>query len=175
MSKALLVIFLFLFLIFTPTIQARTTPEDIVNAKKLEYTQRLQNYSTQGKQKLDDFEKRIANLNKLITEDYETQMLRQGSILDEYIRRNQISERQGDGISRNLSEPVENSRYWITYAHEAAAYQAAKIYIPTLSGEANINRDLTTQINILQSDINILRNKVLKSQTILKNLVSGKK
>lgn len=171
MSKILPAFIFLLFIFITPTIQARTTPEDIINAKRQEYNQRLQNYSPEGKQKLADFERKIADLNKLITDDYETQMLRHGTILDEYIRRNQISERQGDGISRNLSEPVENSRYWITYAHEAVAYQAAKIYIPNLSGEANINRDLATQINILQSDTNILRNKIIKSQTILSSLL----
>ncbi|EKD90715.1 MAG: hypothetical protein ACD_30C00100G0005 [uncultured bacterium] len=171
MSKILPAVIFLLFLILTPTIQARTTPEDIVNAKKQEYNQRLQNYSPESKQKLADFERKIADLNKLITDDYETQMLRHGTILDEYIRRNEISERQGDGISRNLSEPVENSRYWITYAHEAVAYQAAKIYIPSLTGETNINRDITSQINILQSDINILRGKVTKSKNILMSLL----
>lgn len=155
-----------------PNAYSRTTPEDIINAQKQTYNQKVSNYSPEGKQKLSDFEKKIADLNALITSDYETQMLRQGTILDEYVKRNEILERQGDGITRNLSEPVENSRYWITYAHEAVAYQAAKIYIPALTGEANINRDLTTQINILQSDINILRGKVIKSQNILKQTVN---
>ena len=72
-----------------------------------------------------------------------------------------------DGIARNLSDPVENARYWITYAHEAIAFQAAKNYMFGLSSEANIDRDIIVQIGALQNDIGILKGKVEKSKTAL--------
>ncbi len=53
-------------------------------------------------------------------------MLTQGGILDEFIRR------KGEGAG------TDKTRYWITYAHEAVAYQAAKVYIYNLTSEGNL-------------------------------------
>lgn len=101
-------------------------------------------------------------------------MVRQGEILDEFIGRNNANKITGaDGIHRNLTDPIENARYWLTYAHEAVAYQAAKVYVYNLTSEKNVNQDILSQINILSSDLNILRNKVLKSQQIIGGLVSS--
>lgn len=99
-------------------------------------------------------------------------MLRQGQILDEYMSRNDMQEgSETDGIHRNLSKPVENARYWLTYAHEAVAYQAAKVYIFNITSEGNIKSDLNREVDELSSDLNILRNKVLKSQKLIESLV----
>jgi hypothetical protein len=89
-----------------------------------------------------------------------------------FVFRQGIQERQADGITRNLSDPVENARYWITYAHEAVAYQAAKHYIFDLSGEANMKANVTSKINQLANDIDILAGKVDKSQKLVEALVS---
>lgn len=157
---------------FIPNIiSARTTPADIVNSRRDEYNLRVSKYSESSKNKLNEFDKKISDLNRLATEEYENQMLRQGQILDEYLRRKGLLERQGDGIQRNLQDPVENARYWITYAHEAVAFQAAKAYIYNLTGESNLSRDINSQISALQSDLNILRGKVLKSQKLVSELV----
>jgi hypothetical protein len=152
--------------------QARVTPEDIINAQKEEYNLKVKNYSPQYKTKLETYSKKIDSLNKAITADWEAQMVKQGEILDEYVRRKSLAENGGkDGINRNLTEPVENARYWLTYAHEAVAYQAAKNYIFDLTGEKNVNSDILSEINLMQSDLNILRNKVIKSQNIISDLI----
>ena len=114
------------YLILTTSVSARTTPEDIVNAKKDAYNQRVTSYSPESKQKLEDYSQKIADLNKKITEDYQLNMEAQAQILQEYIKRNP---------EKASSSQVENANYWLTYAHEAVAFQAAKIYIFDLSGE----------------------------------------
>lgn len=153
---------------FAPPIQARTTPEDIYNEKRQAYETKRQTYSLENQKKLDLYEAEIKNLNKFITHELENNTLRQGEILNEYILRNDIpTVPETDGIKRNLSDPVENARYWITYAHEAIAFQAAKNYTFSLTGEANIDRDIIVQINALQGDTGILKGKVEKSKQAL--------
>ncbi len=174
MPKLVLTLFFIISLFIIPSItQARTTPEDIINAQKDTYNQRIKNYSASNKQKLQTASDKIELFNKEKTDLLETNMVRQGQILDEYMRRNHMEEGpETDGIHRNLSKPVENARYWLTYAHEAVAYQAAKIYIFNLTSEGNINGDINSQISQLQSDLNTLRSKVVKSQQIIADLVS---
>ena len=169
----------FLFLcsfLLIPTTYARTTPEDIVNAQKQSYQQSIQNYSTQNKQKLEIWDKKIEQFNDQKSAELEYIMETQGAILDEFIHRNEIAEKkQTDGKTRNLSDPIENARYWITFAHEAVAYQAARVYVFSPSGEANINQTITSTINQMHSDLNILRQKVQKSQDIMENLITNSK
>lgn len=152
---------------------ARVNPESIYNEAREGYEKKRQTYSLENQKKLDQYEEEIKGLNAFITTELEHDTLRQGEILDEYIRRNDIpTVPETDGIRRNLTDPVENARYWITYAHEAIAYQAAKNYLFSLSGEANVNRDITLQINALQGDIGVLKGKVEKSKQALIQLLN---
>lgn len=154
--------------VFASTISARTTPEDIYNQNRQAYETKRQTFSLENQKKLDAYEDEIKALNAFITKELENNTLEQGEILDEYIRRNNIpTVPETDGIKRNLSDPLENARYWITYAHEAIAFQAAKNYMFSLSSEANINRDITIQIQALQGDIGVLKGKVEKSKQAL--------
>jgi hypothetical protein len=160
--------------LFVPSISARTTPADILNEQKQVYENRVKNYSPASKQKLTDLSQKIAALNKQATSDWETNMIRQGEILDEYMHRNNLQEGpETDGIHRNLSNDVENARYWLTFAHEAVAYQAARVYIFDLTSETNINSDINRDVTQLSSDLNILRGKVLKSQKLIEALVTN--
>ncbi|MBI2022398.1 hypothetical protein HYS97_00920 [Candidatus Daviesbacteria bacterium] len=163
---------LFLLLIVPQTAYARITPEDILNDQREAYNQRIKNYSPQNKQKLEEFEKKIADFNKEKTNLLGELMERQGLILDEYIRRTGVDPRyETDGIKRNLENDVENTRYWLTYAHEAVAFQAAKVYVFNLTGQSNINRDINSTISQMYADLNGLRSKVIKSQKIILDLV----
>lgn len=173
MKKLLLIILLFLTLYASPfTLYARTTPDDILREQREVYNNRVKNYSPENQKKLAEFEQKIAAMNKYQTDVLESKMRRQGEILNEYVFREGIQERQADGITRDLSDPVENARYWITYAHEAVAFQAAKHYIFDLSGEANIKTNVTSKINQLANNIDILAGKVDKSQKLVEALVS---
>jgi hypothetical protein len=175
MSK---ILYFFLILAFSsyllaPSIYARTTPEDIVNAQKESYQQSIKKYSAENKQKLDMWDKKIEIFNDQKSAELEHIMQTQGVILDEFIRRNEVAEKTiTDGKTRNLSDPIENARYWLTYAHEAVAYQAAKVYVFNPTGEVSINQNILSTINIMQSDLNILKGKVQKSQTIMEELIT---
>lgn len=171
----LLVIFLTSLVTITlsaPFVQARTTPEDIFNAKKDAYQQKVSKYSPTSQQKLDSLSQKIAEVNQVRSAQLLLITKRQGEILDEYLIRQEIIEQGGrDGINRNLSDPIEKARYWITYAHEAAAYQAAKIYLYSLTSESNIKSDSLNLISTLQADLNSTRQKVINSQKILNDLL----
>jgi peptidoglycan hydrolase CwlO-like protein len=174
MKKLFLIILLsFLTLYTSPfTLYARTTPDDILREQRDVYNARVKNYSPENQRKLAEFEQKVAAMNKNQTDILEAKMVRQGEILNEYVFRQGIEERQADGISRDLSNPVENARYWVTYAHEAVAFQAAKHYIFDLSGENNIKANINSDINQLANDIDILAGKVDKSQKIIETLIN---
>lgn len=177
MLKFLPILFSLFFLFHTSSFTlhnslARTTPEDIVNAKREIYQKMIQNYSEKHQGQLEDLYQKIAGVNKNVTDELSQIMERQGQILEEYIKRSGTDPRyQTDGIHRNLDDKVENARYYLTFAHEAVAFQAAKIYIFELTSEANIKKDALSTISQLQSDLNTLKGKVTKSQNTIKVLV----
>src|SRR6266853_120997 len=123
-----------LILLFPTLVHARITPNDIVNDNREAYQLRIKNYSPQNQKNLESLQQKIVQVNKTRTDQLEAITLVQGEILDEYVFRKGIHEKSEDGVHRDLTDPVEKARYWITFAHEAVAYQAAKIYIPNLNG-----------------------------------------
>lgn len=141
---------------------ARVTPEDIVHSQREAYKSRVVNYSAEHKQKLEQLSANITRVNKTRTDDLERNMETQAAILDEY-------ERRANGKN---AEGLKKARYWITYAHEAIAYQAAKIYIFNLSGEKNIKNDALSTIGLFQSDLNSARTKAIGSQKVLQEVIS---
>lgn len=149
------------FIFFPGVAAARTTPEDIFNAKKETYNKTIVSYSSSNKQKLDQLAQKISQINKTRTDELDQIMVTQAVILDEY-------EERSDG--KNVEE-IKKSRYWITYAHEAVAYQAAKNYVFELNGEGRIKGDALSTVNLFQSELNSTRAKVIKSQKILEGVV----
>lgn len=162
-----------LLALFVPvSIQARTTPEDILNQQRQVYQQKIRNYSPENRIKLERLNKQINDLNQKLSNELEQNILRQGEILDEYVERNGIEEDGGkDGINRNLSGKVENARYWITYTHEAVAFQKAKVYVFNLTSEKNLKSDANNLISRLQGDLNGTRQKVINSQKTLGGII----
>ncbi|MDO8570060.1 MAG: hypothetical protein Q7R97_00555 [Candidatus Daviesbacteria bacterium] len=166
----LILILFFLLISFPSLVFARVTPEDIVQEKRATYEQKVKNYSALNQQKLEKLAKDIALVNKKRTDELENIMIAQGNILDEY-------ETRSAGPSGSLrinknSEAIKNARYWITYAHEAVAYQAAKIYIFNLSAEQNINNDAVSLINQMAGELNSSRTKVINSQKTLEKTIN---
>ncbi len=151
-----------LWLIINPVIAfARVTPEDIVNSKKEAYQKTVQSYSPLHKQQLTDLAGKITQVNKKRTDELDWIMINQALILDEY-------ERRSNG--KNV-EQIKKARYWVTNAHEAVAYQAAKIYIFDLTRETNVKNDALNLISLVQSDLNSARSKVIYSQQILEETI----
>lgn len=141
--------------------QARITPEDIMNTKKDLYQEKVASYSTINQMKLQKMGEKIAATNKKLTDELSNIMALQAMVLDEYERRN----------PNQSLEKVKKVRYWITFAHEAVAYQAAKIYIFGLTREQNIKSDVKSTLNLFQSEVSATRSKVINSQKMLKELV----
>lgn len=148
------------FFIPLSLLDARVTPEDIVNSKKESYQSKVHNYSLENQTKLDELAKKIDQVNKKRTDYLAEIMAIQAAILDEYEKR---QEQDKEGIKK--------ARYWVTYAHEAVAYQAAKIYIFNLSSEVNIKKDALAAINLFQGELNSTRSKVIYSQKVLQEVV----
>lgn len=170
MKGIIITVITFINFITVITVLARITPEDIVNSKKQAYESRVVNYSAAHRQNLEDLSKKIAGVNKKRTDGLERNMETQAFILDEYETRLH----QGSGGQGRRADEIEKARYWITYAHEAVAYQAAKIYTFDLSGESNITRDALNTVSFFQSELNSTRSKVINSQKILKETIKIK-
>ncbi|MFH0937110.1 MAG: hypothetical protein V1808_02370 [Candidatus Daviesbacteria bacterium] len=157
-----LVLIILCLLIFPQTVFARVTPEDIVNSQRKNYQTKVQNCSPVNKQKLESLAKQIAEINKFRTDQLERIMEGQAAILDEYQRRS----------GGTNTEAIEKARYWITYAHEAVAYQAAKIYIFDLSSEGNLKNDVNSTINLVKGELFSARSKVINSGQTLKGVIT---
>ncbi len=163
---ALFVILISLF-IAVPQVFARTTPADIFNSEQQAYQQTVSHYSTAHQQALKNLSDQIAMVNKSRTDQLNQIVETQAAILDEYNRRH-----PGQNATTSTTDH-ESPLYWLTYAHEAVAYQAGKIYIFDLTSESNIERDATSTVNIFQSDLESVRAKVVKSQGIIGSLVKN--
>lgn len=170
--KYILPICLIIFLFFSKYSFAKATPASTINSQIESYNQTVKTYSKSHQQSLTKLSKDITDLNQQKTSELEQNLQTQGEILDEYVSRNNLSENGGiDGIHRN-SDSLSQARYWLTFAHEAVAYQAAKNYIFYLTSENNIKSDANNLIGSFETDLNYVRNQVLKSQVTIKNLVS---
>lgn len=154
-------LFLIYFMFFPQTAQARITPEDIVQTKRETYEKKVVTYSLDSQQKLTKLAEKIAFYNHQRTGEMDKVMETQAAILDEYERRNPAKNKAG----------IKKARYWITYAHEAVAYQAAKIYILDLSSEVNIKNDALSLINLFSSELKSTRLKVLNSKKTLEEVI----
>lgn len=157
----ILILILFAFMFFSHSAFARVTPEDIINARQEAYDKKIVNYSFLNQQKLKTLGQKIAQINKKRSDELDKIMVTQAEILNEYERRSGGENKAG----------IEKVRYWVTFAHEAVAYQAAKIYIFDLSTEKAIRNDVLATINLFQSELNSTRSKVIYSQKVLKETV----
>ena len=162
MTIKLLALFLslFLFVFVNPAHARRITPEDVINTKKGKLNAKVANYSNENKLKLEKISEKISNLNKEKTDGLDRIMIIQAQILDGHQKR----------LGKE-TEHIEKARYWITYAHEAVAYQAAKIYVFELSSEANLKSDMLSTISLFQNELNSTSSKIIKSQNILRETV----
>lgn len=166
MKKIIIIVITFINFIIVINVFARITPEDILNSKKEAYEAKIQNYSPENKKKLENLAKEIAEINKNRTGELERIMKVQAAVLDEYEAR---SEKKGEQEKNKAN--IEKARYWITYAHEAVAYQAAKIYVFNLTSETNIKSDAFPLVNLFYSELNSTRSKVITSQKTLQSIV----
>lgn len=163
MIKVTFLVWLTVFFSFAPLVQARVTPEDIVEAQRESYRSSTESYSEANKQKLANLQTDILALNRKLTAELDYSMVVQALILDEFELR----------AGSKYKSQIEDTRYWITFAHEAVAYQAAKTYIPKVSVESNIKNDSLSTISLFKSEISSVRLKVIKSEAILKGLLKN--
>ena len=157
----ILMLLILLAMIWPGQVFARVTPEDIVNSKREAYEKTVKNYSFDHKQKLKILSEKIAEINKRRADELDQIMINQARILDEYELRSNGNNKVG----------IEKARYQITYAHEAIAYQAAKIYIFILNGEGNIKNDALNLISLFEGELLSARSKVIYSGQILKGVI----
>lgn len=156
-----------LLLLFTPvnTTLARVTPEDIINSKQSAYQQKLKNYQPTNQLKLENKSKQIAMLNHQLVNVLENNINLQAAVLDEYEKR----------MKGKNTQKIVQARYLLTFAHEAVAFQKAKIYIFGLRDESNIGQDMSLTISLFQTEMLYARSKVVDSQILIKGLVNENK
>lgn len=158
-------------------VYARTQPSDIITENQQAFQSRLSKYSPTHQQQLKDLTAQIAQINKEETDKLEQIMITQGLILDEYQRRNLTQERidtqtkyhtPNDALTK---DGIEKARYWITYAHEAVAYQAAQVYVINLTSESNAKSDVKATVAQMKAGLTTARQKVLNSQKTLEGVI----
>jgi hypothetical protein len=131
-------------------------------AQRKAYNDKLATYSPASQQKTKALADLIVEVNNQKGNQMAAQMDAQAAILDEYQRRH--------GNDEN-DPKVAKARYWLTYAHEAVAFQQAKNYIFNLTSESHLKADLSPTVSQLENDLEATRKKVLNSQVIIQELV----
>lgn len=150
-------------ILYTQPVLARVTPADILNERRGDFTKQFDRYSPAGQAKIQTVMDAINQANADSTAILSTIMLRQGNILDEYLSRKKFVE----------TESIKDSRYWVTFAHEAIDYQKQRVYIPVLNGESNINSDLGNLLSNYKSQLAYARGTAVKSLDKLTNTIQG--
>lgn len=151
-------------MLFPQTVLARrTTPADIIDTKKATYEEKVKSYSSTHQAQLKKFSEEISRVNEYRSNQLRQIMDTQAAILDEFQRRHE----------GQYKDSVEKARYWITFAHEAVAYQQAKVYVFALSDESLIKEDSKGTISLLRSDLSYARSQVINSQNILEGLLKN--
>lgn len=150
-------------LLLPVNVSALYRPQLIVAAKQQEYEQKVSKYTPTHHQMLTDLNKQIIEVNRKDCALLEAQIAIQGAILDEYFKRNNFK----------TNDSIDKARYWLTYAHEAVAFQIAKVYIFDLNGESNIKGDARATVNLFENDLASARTKTINSQKIIQDLVKS--
>lgn len=132
-----------------------------IEADREAYQQKVATYSKENQQKLTNLSNQIIEINNRRVEDLSLQIDAQGAILDEYQRRNH----------EETNPQIDKARYWLTYAHEAVAFQLIQVYIFNLTSEKNIKSDASQTVNKFESDLSSTRTKVINSLNIVSGLV----
>lgn len=149
--------------LYTRPVEARITPQDIVDQKREDFTRMFNNYTPANQQKIQDIIDAINQDNANNTAVLEAIMLYQGQILDEYLSRNKFIE----------TESIHDARYWLTFAHEAIDYQKQRVYIPILTSQSNINSDLLNLLSSYKSQLNYAQSTAVKSLNKIAATVKG--
>ena len=176
MKLYLVLSLLIIALLIPQSVQARrTTPDDLAREALQAYENTLKTYTPTHQQNLKDMTTKIADTNRSLSAQLTAAMETQAVILDEYQTRlgkgNLQESFHSPQDGKNSTDPLDQARYWVTYAHEAVAWQAAKQYTITLTGEKNIKSDALQTIGALRADLASTRQKVLNSQALLQKVV----
>ena len=171
---------LFIILLSPIQVQARVTVADQINEQQASYQTAVSRYSVANQQKLKNLSEQISQVNKNYTDQLERTLTIQGQILDEYQSREDDPKRIQNQLLYHTPRDqlsngaVEKARYWLTFAQEAVAYQAAHQYIFNLRGESAIKADGRSLVNQLKSDLKILTQKALNAQIMVKKVINEK-
>lgn len=93
----------------------------------------------------------LDQINQKVCNRFEEDILRLAAIMDELRQRKGITEtRVAFG---GIDSPIKSADYWITYAHEALAFQRAQKY---------------TSVNDVRYSLQTLANKILRAKAEVK-------
>lgn len=155
---------LILLLSLVGTAEARVTPDDIYQAKRSEFTNNLDKISDNGlKSNILEADWAIKEINQSVTRRYDGDMAILAGIVSELEQRADRQKRENPFL--------ENALYWVTFAHEAVAYQKIQDYTPNLSGNSPLAA-IKSSSNRLRGDLNTLKGKILKAKTMVKKAVN---
>lgn len=162
MGKLFLCLILLLSLV--GTVEARVTPDDIYQERRAEFKKGLDKINNE-KVKSDVLEAdwTLKEINQNVTGRFDKDMAILAGIVSELEQRVDKQEKENPYL--------EDALYWVTFAHEAVAYQKIQDYTPNLSGNTPLAA-IKLSSNRLRGDLNTLKGKILKAKTMVKKAVN---
>ncbi len=152
-------------------VYARYTPNDAFQEKYAQFERSLNSFKDQEKkEKVLKADEVLYQINQDVCFRFEEDLNKLAAIMEEVRAREGVLEtRVAYG---NVNTKIEQADYQINFAAEALAYQKAQSYTPYSVSENNIKNSFLGSKNRLESDLNILANKILAAKQQVKVVIN---
>jgi hypothetical protein len=161
----LLLIFSF-FLLITTNIFARTSVNDLYQAKRIDFENSLSKITDQEKQQaVRQADQLLKETNLKVCDRFDVDVAKMAAILEE--------EKSRQGINKTVvaygqgETPLDNAAYYVNFAAEAVAYQKIQDYTPQLNGN-NPKTAVNLSTANLKSNLNTVQGKIIRAKQELK-------
>ncbi|MCL4366572.1 hypothetical protein M1563_00130 [Patescibacteria group bacterium] len=163
MRILLMLLLSLILLVYTAPIFARTTPEDIYQAKRSDFNNNLTKMQDQTKKQLVmQADQMLKTINLAVCARFDVDIARLAAVLEEEKNRQSVTSTRvayGQG-----NTPLDSAAYSINYAEEAIAYQKVQDYTPQISNNGLVGA-VTTSMKNLKTNLLTLRSKILNAKT----------
>lgn len=170
MLKVVLVLIIAINFLITPSLFARTTPEDIRQQTRNNFENNLSKIQDQQqKQLVISADNELKNINQTVCNKFQLDLDKLSAILEEEKSRQNVTKTvvaYGQG-----NTPLDTAAYYLNYAAEALAYQRAQDYTPAIGG-GNFKGAINYSSSNLKGNLETLQNKILRAKSEVKKAIS---
>ncbi len=148
--------------------EKRATSDALISSRREEFKKKVKGFIDEKKKSIvENLDSRINDMNKNRTAHFSEIIEKLTSILDKIEVKAKEMQAKGVDISR-LSSAISDARSAINEASVAIETQAGKNYVINISTETNVKNDVSTTIQLLKTDMQVVMDAVKKAKDSVK-------